>query len=171
MQFLSHSGRSLHGCRFYQDKFSIPFVPLGCPARHTRKIPWCVGRAWDWRRFPETSINLVLRSLNLLQRKAHIGAHLGGGLACIRAGLGGRQATVFQENSERLCCLSNLLGLTEELPTQPSTALEYMELHIQHIGSWNMVATLPGWLEHVSQTQKRFSVNRGIIESGRKPGL
>ena len=65
---------SLRGCRSHQDRFSIPFVPLGCPARHTGKIPWCVGRAWDWRtRFPETSINLVLRSLDLLPRKAHIG--------------------------------------------------------------------------------------------------
>ena len=56
------------------DKFSIPFMPLGCPAGHTGKISWCVGRAWDWRtRFPETRINLVLRSVSLLQRKAHIG--------------------------------------------------------------------------------------------------
>lgn len=58
-------------------------------------------------------------------------------------------------NSERLCYLKlrDLLG-----PDGEVTNIAFqLELHVHQTGSWNMVATLPRWVGHISQEHKRDS--------------
>lgn len=75
--------------------------------------------------------------------------------AAFREGLAAVLSDLLGKLRERLCCLKlrDLLG-----PDGEVTNIAFqLELHVHQTGSWNMVATLPRWVGHISQEHKRDS--------------